>query len=152
MILKTIFLIGFLLDSAVSSDSIEKKVTDINCDNLFIEAEDKYLDIFLRNHNLINAYEGRNQNDELCFHFLGKFFKLIEQYRNKQDEIEDNKKSDVNCDLLFIESEDKYLVRFLIRNYLFIDYEKRNDNYESCFHFLGRFFQLIEQYRNDERF
>ena len=56
----------------------------------------------------------------------------------------------VDCDSLFIESNDKFLGIFLIKNDLFTEYERRNDNYKSCFHFLGIFFQLIDQYRTDE--
>ncbi len=85
------FLLVLLLVS-IFSKSVESK---INCDSLFLEAEDTYLDHFLIRHDLMSDYERRNQSYEACFHFLGRFFLLIDQYRNeegKQDNLKVNKR------------------------------------------------------------
>ncbi len=85
------FLLVLLLVS-IFSKSVESK---INCDSLFLEAEDTYLDHFLIRHDLMGDYERRNQSYEACFHFLGRFFLLIDQYRNeegKQDNLKVNKR------------------------------------------------------------
>jgi hypothetical protein len=56
----------------------------------------------------------------------------------------------VDCDSMFIEAEDKFLFRFIIRHQLEYDYDRRNDNYEACYKFLSEFFSLIDNYREEE--
>jgi len=56
----------------------------------------------------------------------------------------------VDCDSLFVEAEDNLLLKFLQRKNLLNEYDSRNDNYETCLLFLGRFFSLIDEYRNEE--
>ena len=92
MIFKEFLLILLLV--SIFSNSVES--TKFNCDSLFLEAEDTYLGQFLFRHDLMGDYERRNQNFEACFHFLGRFFLLIDQYRNeegKQDSLKVNKRT-----------------------------------------------------------
>jgi hypothetical protein len=56
----------------------------------------------------------------------------------------------VDCDLLYVEAEDKGLIKFLTRNGLLHEYERRNENQVACLEFLGKFFSKIEQYRKEE--
>lgn len=57
----------------------------------------------------------------------------------------------VNCDSFFIESEDSFLERFIMKHGLQEDYEKRNENYEVCLQFLDKFFSLIDEYRTESK-
>lgn len=66
------------------------------------------------------------------------------------DSFDSNESDSFDCDSLFVESEDSLLERFIIRNNLKSYYEKRNDNHEACLKFLGKFTNLIEEYRNEE--
>jgi hypothetical protein len=58
---------------------------------------------------------------------------------------------DVNCDSFFIESEDSFLERFIIKHGLQEYYERRNENYEVCLQFLEKFFALIDEYRTESK-
>jgi hypothetical protein len=87
---KAFLFILFLAGSSIESFEL------VDCDSLFLEAEDAYLGEFLIRHDLINDYERRNQDYDACFHFLGRFFLLIDQYRSeegKQDAFKFNKRA-----------------------------------------------------------
>jgi hypothetical protein len=63
---------------------------------------------------------------------------------------ESSSSTSVDCDSLYVEAEDRGLVKFLTRNGLFDEYERRNENQVACLEFLGKFFSKIEQYRKEE--
>lgn len=63
------------------------------------------------------------------------------------DSVENTAEPTIDCDFFFQESRDTALINFIIKNDLKNDYENRNENLESCFHFLGKFFLIIDQYR-----
>jgi hypothetical protein len=66
------------------------------------------------------------------------------------DSFDSNESDSFDCDSFFVESEDSLLERFITRENLKSYYEKRNDNHEACLKFLGKFTNLIEEYRNEE--
>ena len=66
------------------------------------------------------------------------------------DSFDSNESDYFDCDSVFVESEDSLLERFIIRNNLKSYYERRNDNHEACLKFLGKFTNIIEEYRNEE--
>ena len=56
----------------------------------------------------------------------------------------------IDCDSLFIESEDSLLPRFIIRHNLQFYFIKRNENFETCMDFLSKFTAIIHKYRKEE--
>ena len=56
----------------------------------------------------------------------------------------------IDCDSLYSESEDDDLLRFITRNDLQQDYERRDDSFGACLQFLDKFITKIDQYRNEE--
>jgi len=87
MIFRTILMIIFLA-TLVYSDSFESDES-VDCDSLFVEAEDYLLLKFLQRKNLLNEYDSRNDNYETCLLFLGRFFSLIDEYRNEEGKQDD---------------------------------------------------------------
>ena len=57
----------------------------------------------------------------------------------------------IDCDSFYDESGDYLLGSFVSKNDLQYDYDRRNDSYEACFHFLGKFSLLIDQYRDEKK-
>ena len=55
----------------------------------------------------------------------------------------------VDCDSFYPESQDYLFRDFVSNNYLQFYYDRRNDSYEECFHFLSRFALLIDQYKKE---
>jgi hypothetical protein len=62
----------------------------------------------------------------------------------------ENAETTVDCDALYSESGDDSLSSFIQRHGLKTDYERRNDSFDSCFQFLGKFILKIDQYRDEE--
>lgn len=89
MNLKAALLIfSLLLATVIYSDSFESDES-VDCDSLFVEAEDNLLLKFLQRQNLLNEYDSRNDNYETCLLFLGRFFSLIDEYRKEEGKQDD---------------------------------------------------------------
>ncbi len=56
----------------------------------------------------------------------------------------------IDCDSIFEEAEESYLAEFVKKHDLQNDFEARNQNYESCLHFLGKLSTLINEYKEQE--
>ncbi len=103
MIFQMKFLIISLVITATYSAKIDDKnnksaeLSNIDCDSLYIDFGESYLDKFLKHHDLQSYFEKRNQNYVACLNFLSRFLKSIEQYkkekRTKMDFKMKNKKS-----------------------------------------------------------
>lgn len=86
------FLIIFLFSVAIDL-ILAGKENNIDCDSIFVEAEESYLGDFVKKHNLQNDFDARNQNYESCLHFLGKLSTLINKHKEEEEE-EKNKMQD----------------------------------------------------------
>ena len=74
-----------------SFESSSSSSTSVDCDSLYVEAEDRGLIKFLTRNGLLDEYERRNENQVACLQFLGKFFSKIDQYRKEEGQQEDFK-------------------------------------------------------------
>jgi hypothetical protein len=54
----------------------------------------------------------------------------------------------INCDALYGVYND--LSDFIIRHELQLDYDRRNDNYETCFYFLNKLSLFLDNYQNQK--
>ena len=85
-------IIIFLFSVAIDLILAGKENNNIDCDSIFVEAEESYLGEFVKKHHLQNDFDARNQNYESCLHFLGKLSTLINKH--KEEEEKENKLQD----------------------------------------------------------
>jgi len=83
-----IIIVSLLLSNGINSNSISTENNSfeslVDCDSMFIEAEDKFLFRFITRHQLQYDYDRRNDNYEACYKFLSEFFSLIDNYREEE--------------------------------------------------------------------
>ena len=86
MIFKAFIIISLFSAALIYSAAIAKRSTKFDCDSLLTESEDIYLGEFLKKFDIQHDYEKRNKNDIACFHFLSRFFALIDKCKEEDQQ------------------------------------------------------------------
>jgi len=82
------------------------------------------------------------------FLIITLFAFAVSAYSDSSENFESNDRT-VDCDSFYAESGDYLLGNFISKHDLQYDYDRRNDSYEECFHFLSKFSLLVDEFKKE---